>query len=175
MVGQESDDWKHLSFSNRRWRNHLQFWRIPIRRKHLRSRWGKGDVTDSHLGWTSRTSSYVATPLLHDGNFYWIDDRGLANSSSAADGKEIYRERVSGLTGRPVYASPILIGDNIFAITRRAGTIVYKPGSKFAEVLATSSLVTTRTSTRHPRSRKTDSICEVIKRCTALVKSNDIP
>ena len=55
---------------------------------------GKGDVSKSHVNWTSRTSSYVATPLLHDGQFYWIDDRGLANSTSATDGKEVYRERV---------------------------------------------------------------------------------
>ena len=95
---------------------------------------GKGDVSKSHVNWTSRTSSYVATPLLHDGQFYWIDDRGLANSTSATDGKEVYRERVSGLTGRPVYASPILIDGKVFAVTRRAGTIVYEPGSKFAEI-----------------------------------------
>ena len=40
----------------------------------------------------------------------------------------------SGLTGRPVYASPILIDRKIFAVTRRAGTIVYEPGQKFTEV-----------------------------------------
>lgn len=95
---------------------------------------GKNDVSKSHVNWTSRTSSYVATPLLHDGAFYWLDDRGLANSSSATDGKEIYRERVNGLTGRPVYASPVLIDGKIYAVTRRAGTIVYEPGSSFAEI-----------------------------------------
>ena len=95
---------------------------------------GKDDVSNSHVDWTSRTSSYVATPLLHSGNFYWIDDRGLANSSSASDGKEVYRERVKGLTGRPVYASPILIDGKIYAVTRRAGTIVYEPGANFTEI-----------------------------------------
>ena len=95
---------------------------------------GKGDVTNSNVNWTSRTSSYVATPLLYDGQFYWIDDRGLANSTKAKDGTEVYRERVNGLTGRPVYASPILIDGKIYAVTRRAGTIVYKPGSEFAEI-----------------------------------------
>ncbi len=95
---------------------------------------GKGDVSKSNMNWTSRMSSYVATPLLHNGKFYWIDDRGLANSSDANTGKEIYRERVKGLTGRPVYASPVLVDGKIYAVTRRFGTIVYKPGSKFNEI-----------------------------------------
>ncbi len=95
---------------------------------------GNGDVTKSHVNWTSRTSSYVATPLLHEGQFYWIDDRGLANSTNAADGTEIYRERVNGLTGRPVYASPVLIDDMIYVVSRREGTIVYQPGSTFSEI-----------------------------------------
>lgn len=95
---------------------------------------GKDDVSNSHVNWTSRMSSYVATPLLHEGKFYWIDDRGLANSTSAETGKEIYRERVSGLTGRPVYASPVLIDGKIYVVTRRSGTIVYEPGSEFSEI-----------------------------------------
>lgn len=93
---------------------------------------GKDDVTDSHVLWSSRTSSYVATPLLYNNRFYWIDDRGLAYCSSASDGETIYRERVKELGGgRPVYASPVLIGDSIYVVTRRDGTLVYKPGDTF--------------------------------------------
>ncbi len=93
---------------------------------------GKDDVTNSHTVWTSRTSSYIATPLLHDDRFYWIDDKGIAYCTSANDGEIIYRKRVAGLGGgRPVYASPILIGDHIYIVTRRDGTIVYPPGDEF--------------------------------------------
>ena len=46
---------------------------------------GKDDVTDSHVIWTNRSSSYVATPLLMDDRFYWIDDRGIAYCPPAAD------------------------------------------------------------------------------------------
>jgi len=96
---------------------------------------GKNDVTDSHVEWTNRSSSYVATPLLHNDRFYWIDDRGIAYCTSAADGEVIYRERVNDLaSGRPVYASPVLIGDHIYVVTRRSGTIVYKPGDSFEPV-----------------------------------------
>lgn len=96
---------------------------------------GQDDVTDSDVLWTSRSTSYVATPLLHDGRFYWIDDKGIANSSLAENGKSIYRQRVKGMKGgRPVYASPVLIGQTIYAVTRRSGTVVYPPGDQFEPV-----------------------------------------
>ena len=96
---------------------------------------GKGNVTDSHTVWSGRSSSYVATPLLHEGRLYWIDDRGIAYCISATDGEVVYRERVQDLqSGRPVYASPTLIGENIYVVTRRSGTIVYPPGDVFKPI-----------------------------------------
>ena len=93
---------------------------------------GSGDVTDSHVLWTNRTSSYVATPLLVDGRFYWIDDRGIAYCTDAASGETVYRSRVDGLEGqRPVYASPIMAGENIYVVTRISGTYVYAPDDDF--------------------------------------------
>lgn len=95
---------------------------------------GKDDVSKTKKKWSSSVTSYVATPLLHEGKFYWIDDRGIANSSNASDGESVYRQRVKGLTGRPVYASPVLIGKYIYVVTRKSGTIVYEPGDQFKEV-----------------------------------------
>ena len=96
---------------------------------------GKDDVTDSNIIWESKATSYVATPVLVNGQFYWIDDKGIANSSSAEGGKSVYRARVKGMKGgRPVYASPVLIGDYIYVASRRGGTFVYSPGDKFEPV-----------------------------------------
>lgn len=96
---------------------------------------GKDDVSDSHVQWTNRASSYVATPLLNDGRFYWIDDRGIAYCTSAKDGEVIYQSRVNDLeSGRPVYASPVLIGGKIYVVTRRSGTIVYAPSEVFEPI-----------------------------------------
>lgn len=93
---------------------------------------GKDDVSQSHTLWTSKSSSYVATPLLHEERFYWIDDRGIAYCSSAKTGEQIYRERVSELEGgRPVYASPIVVGGKIYVVSRRKGTFVYAPTEQF--------------------------------------------
>ncbi|WP_166821827.1 outer membrane protein assembly factor BamB family protein [Thalassoroseus pseudoceratinae] len=97
---------------------------------------GKGDITSQEI-WNSRTSSYVATPLLYDGHLYWFDDRGIAYCQRASDGELVYRERVPGLSsgGRPVYASPVRAGDKIYIPSRYDGTFVLAAKPKF-EVLA---------------------------------------
>jgi outer membrane protein assembly factor BamB len=98
---------------------------------------GDGDVTKSHVLWTSKTSSYVATPLLHAGHLYWIDDRGQAFCSDAKTGAQVYRSRVAEITGggRPVYASPVLTAGRILVVTRWNGTLVLPAEPRF-EVLA---------------------------------------
>ena len=93
---------------------------------------GTDDITDKAI-WYSRNSSYVATPLLHDGHLYWFNDRGIAYCISAKDGEIVYRERVSGLTdgGRPIYASPVLAGDKIYIVSRHNGTFVIPARPEF--------------------------------------------
>jgi len=97
---------------------------------------GTKDVTDEER-WYSRSSSYVATPLLHDGHLYWIDDKGIAFCTDATNGELIYRERVKGITsgGRPVYASPVLAGDKLYIVSRYDGTFVI-PAKPTYEILA---------------------------------------
>lgn len=87
---------------------------------------GSGDVTKSHVLWTSKASSYVATPLLHEGHLYWIDDRGQGFCSNAATGEQVYRSRVAEITGggRPVYASPVLSDGRLIVATRWGGTLI---------------------------------------------------
>lgn len=87
---------------------------------------GKGDVSSSHVAWHSRSSSYVATPVHHDGHLFWIDDQGIAWCLDARTGEQVYRERVPGLKsgGRPVYSSPIVAGGRLYVVTRRDGTLV---------------------------------------------------
>lgn len=85
-------------------------------------------------GWSSRNSSYVATPVLHDQHLYWIDDRGLAFCIRASNGELVYRERVEGLagaSGRPVYASPIVAAGKIYVPSRWKGTYVLKAAPKY--------------------------------------------
>ena len=97
---------------------------------------GSKDVTDTEK-WFGRSSSYVATPLLHEGHLYWFDDKGMAFCTRASDGEVVYRERIDGLSrgGRPVYASPVLAGDRIYVVSRYDGTFVL-PAKPEYEILA---------------------------------------
>ena len=87
---------------------------------------GKDDVTDSHVLWTSRTSSYVATPVFHDGRLYWVDDKGIAVCLNAENGQVVYEKRLPlrGRGGRAVYASPIRVADKLIVVTRHAGAVI---------------------------------------------------
>ncbi len=98
---------------------------------------GEGDVTDSHVVWNGRLSSYVPSPVLHEGRLYWVDDSGTAHCVNAADGEVVYRERLDGggggrsRGGRGFYASILLAGDRILATSRKNGCYVYKVGPEF--------------------------------------------
>ncbi len=93
---------------------------------------GKGDVTKSNVLWTSRLSSYVATPVLHAGRLYWIDDKGMYFCANAKTGELIHRARTPGISSgdRPVYASPIVINGKIYAQTRTSGLYVIEPSEE---------------------------------------------
>ncbi|MEZ0389408.1 MAG: PQQ-binding-like beta-propeller repeat protein [Verrucomicrobium sp.] len=100
-----------------------------------------GEVPSSAIAWRDNTSSYVPTPVLHDGRLYVVNDQGFAWCADAKTGTEIYRERVGGGStgrgrGKPFYASPVIVGDKIYAVSRRQGTFVLAATPKF-EVLAT--------------------------------------
>ena len=90
---------------------------------------GKDDVTDSHVLWTSRDASYIPSPVVHDGHLHWVSDQGVAFCVDAKSGETLYRERLpraSGGRGRgkPFYASVLLAGDRLYAVSRRGGTYV---------------------------------------------------
>lgn len=100
---------------------------------------GTGDVSKSNFLWRTNTSSYVPTPVLHDGHLYAINDQGFAFCLDATTGEDVFRERAiqDGPRGRgkPFYASPILIGDRLYCVSRKSGTFVLAAQPKF-EVLA---------------------------------------
>ena len=98
---------------------------------------GKGDVTKSQIEWTSRNSSYVATPVLYEGHLYWISDTGQASCIDATSGELVYRERVSQLDagGRPVYASPVIANGKIYVPSRWNGVLVLAAKPRY-ELLA---------------------------------------
>lgn len=108
----------------------------PAQQTNAIKRKGRKDITNSHVLWNSRDSSYVATPLLHDDHLYWVSDKGQAFCMNAKSGETVSRTRLTGLAsgGRPVYASPVKAGNHIFVVTRRSGTYVFEASPEMKQV-----------------------------------------
>ena len=86
---------------------------------------GMGDVTNTHVLWTSRLGPDFGTPILHGGHMYFATSRGVAVCLDAKSGAEVYQERLEGgRGGGRTYASPILADGKLFLATRGAGTLV---------------------------------------------------
>jgi outer membrane protein assembly factor BamB len=101
---------------------------------------GKGDVTDTHVLWTSRNTSYIPSPVLHQGKLYWVSDQGIAYCADAATGEAVYRERLPRVEGgrgmgKLFYASVVLADERLYAVSRRGGTYVLAAKPEF-EMLA---------------------------------------
>jgi outer membrane protein assembly factor BamB len=91
----------------------------------------KGDLGPKAIRWDSNDSSYIPTPIYHDGHLYVVTDAGFALCVEAASGKTLYKERVMessggqrGGRGKPFYASPILVQDKLYCQSRRNGIFV---------------------------------------------------
>lgn len=96
---------------------------------------GKGDVTESHRIWTNNGSSYVPSPVVHARRLYWVNDRGIAYCVDAVSGKTLYEERLRSEGGRAsFYASIVLAGDRLYAVSRTAGTFVLAVGPEFRQL-----------------------------------------
>ena len=99
---------------------------------------GNGDVTKSQILWSKRVGSYIPSPVICDGILYWVDDAGFADCVEAMTGKSIYRERLpraaAAQSGKPYYASVVLVKDRLYAVSRTGDTYVLAAKPKF-EVL----------------------------------------
>ena len=76
--------------------------------------------------------------LISDGYLYGVDDNGIAYCWEAKSGREMWKSRLQG----PVSASPVLVGDTIYASNERGVTFVFKANSKKFEAVAKNQLGT---------------------------------
>lgn len=95
---------------------------------------GSGDVTASHVLWTTTRGSEVGTPLVHDGHLYWAHEQnGLAYCLDASTGAVKYQERLQPAPGR-LYASGVRVGNRIYYVSREQGTYVVAAGPQFRQL-----------------------------------------
>ena len=98
---------------------------------------GKGDVTKTHVLWTSSLSTYVPSVVLCGEHVYWVSDRGLARCVAAKTGETVYREQLAGDVGsqsRAFYASVVLADGKLYAVSRRGGTFVLAAKPQFKQL-----------------------------------------
>ena len=72
--------------------------------------------------WENSTRVYVPSMLFKDGYLYAVLDAGVASCWKCDTGEEIWKERIEGTFS----ASPVLVGDNIFATNEAGKTYIFK-------------------------------------------------
>jgi outer membrane protein assembly factor BamB len=113
---------------------------------------GSGDVTDSHVAWSSpRGSPFVPSPIVHGDLLYLINDmQSILTALDARTGGVVYQERLGEAMREGFSSSPVAVGDKVFFTNDRGQTFVVQAGRTFkllrvnelrAEVLASPALV----------------------------------
>ncbi len=99
---------------------------------------GKGDVTKTHVVWSSNNGSYIPSPVVHQGRLHYVNDQGFAVCLDAKTGSLVYKERLPGAASggggfgaKPFYASDVLANGNLYAVSRRNGTFVIAATPEF--------------------------------------------
>ncbi|MEQ1842488.1 MAG: PQQ-binding-like beta-propeller repeat protein, partial [Verrucomicrobiales bacterium] len=97
---------------------------------------GEGDRTAEALLWEStQAKSYMPVPVEHKGLLYWVTEDGIATCARPENGEVVYRERLDIASedgrGMAFYASPILVGDHLVAVSRHAGTFIISAKPEF--------------------------------------------
>jgi outer membrane protein assembly factor BamB len=102
---------------------------------------GSGDITDSHVAWTSpRGSPFVPSPLLVGSYLYIVNDMAaIATCFEAATGKLMWQGRLGVARPEGFSASPVAADGKIFFTNDDGETFVLKEGPAF-ELLHVNSL-----------------------------------
>ncbi len=98
---------------------------------------GRGDITKSHLVWSTVNGPDVPTPVTDGKYFYIVNDRGIVWCLDAKTGKEIYAQQ--RLKPGTYSGSPVLADGRVYVTSEDGVTTVFKAGPQF-EVLAENNL-----------------------------------
>jgi outer membrane protein assembly factor BamB len=94
---------------------------------------GRGDITSSHVLWSTGNGPDVPTPVTDGKYFYVVNDRGIMFCLDAKTGAEVYvQQRIKPGT---YSASPVLADGKIYITNEDGLTTVVAAGPKF-EVVA---------------------------------------
>jgi outer membrane protein assembly factor BamB len=113
---------------------------------------GKGDVTTTHVAWSSsRGSPFVPSAIIHGDLLYMINDmQSILTVVNAKTGAPVYQDRLGEAAREGFSSSPVAVGDKLFFTNDRGQTFVVQAGPTFkllhvnelnAQVLASPALV----------------------------------
>ncbi|MEI8022164.1 MAG: PQQ-binding-like beta-propeller repeat protein, partial [Schlesneria sp.] len=88
------------------------------------------------VAWENGTRVYVPSMLLKDGYLYAVLDAGVAMCWKCDTGEEKWKERLGGTFS----ASPVLVGDQIFATNETGTTWIFKASPTGFEKIAENKL-----------------------------------
>lgn len=90
----------------------------------------------SRIAWENKDRVYVPSLLIKDRYLFGVLDAGIAKCWEAATGKETWKERLSG----DFSASPVLVGDTIYATNETGETFLLTADSDGTKQLAKNKL-----------------------------------
>lgn len=95
-----------------------------------------GDLTDRNVVWKKvRGAPNIPSAVCYEGLYYMVDDRGLATCLNAANGEEVWQERLGG-----EHRASIVAGDGKLYFTSMDGNVTVIKAGKTFEVLAKNKL-----------------------------------
>ena len=94
---------------------------------------GRGDITDTHLAWSTQNGPDVPTPVTDGKYYYVVNDKGIMYCFDARTGEEVYGGQ--RLQSAIYSASPVLADGKIYITSEEGVTSVVKTGPEF-EILA---------------------------------------
>jgi outer membrane protein assembly factor BamB len=94
---------------------------------------GSGDVTDTHVAWTTpRGSPFVPSPILVGDALYTINDMAsIVTSLDARTGKTVWQGRLGVATREGFSASPVAVNGHVFFTNDEGDTFVLRAGPAF--------------------------------------------
>ena len=112
---------------------------IPTRVKPLLAlkAGGRGDITSTHVLWSTPNGPDVPTPVTDGKYFYIVNDKGVVYCLDAKTGQEIYGQQ--RLKPGTYSGSPVLADGKIYITNEEGLTSVFQAGPKF-EVIAENAL-----------------------------------
>jgi len=102
---------------------------------------GSGDVTATHVAWSSpRGSPFVPSGLVHGDLLYLLNDmQSVLTVHEAKTGTLVYQDRLGEPAREGISSSPVAVGDKLFFTNDQGQTFVVAAGREF-KLLRTNTL-----------------------------------